>query len=309
MAKISIGNIYQINLTSIPTERTCESKMDLALHPLVAKKYKGAGYDNKPKNKQERDERGLTGGWNGLNSSFPRIATYSSPNGIIVSADIAPTRYLVGQAMRDLMKEGNYTSKKIQKMSPDMAGCSLISPIKLNGKYFLLAQIKGDALGSGQVHAGLVAGNVDIKYLKKKDILGANLGGECSDEVGMDLSNLEPTSAVFMVDERETGQVNFAYVAQKTDIDNVLTSYESEIRNKFQEGKKLEVAGLALIPLEGDLSKLVDGKLSDIQCFVPSETGLDRIISTREVRPYTAAFMDYVSNSNNLKFLLDKGGF
>jgi len=312
MAKITIENIARINLSVVPEERKFGTSGELAVNPLVRMMYIDKGYDDKPKSKEERNARGLRGGWNGLMSSFPKIEANYENGENVVNATIAPTRYLVGQAMRDLMDTAGsvFTQKEIQEMSPDMAGVSLVVPVKLEGEYFLMSQIKGDALGSGQISAGLVAGRIDAKYLNHSDPLAATLHNECSEEVGMDLSCLDPTSVIYMVDERETGQVNFAYVARNADAESILHAYEASVKGKIPAGKKLEVSGLANLPVSGiALTALEGNTVRDITCFIPTEHGLEREVQDRQVRPYTQAVLDYLYKPENLKFLLEKAGF
>ncbi|MBW2999289.1 hypothetical protein KY339_01335 [Candidatus Woesearchaeota archaeon] len=312
MAKIGIKNIDSIKLNVIPLERRFDSEGDLAVDPRVAEMYVNKGHDLAPKSWGEAKILGVKH-FNGLMSSFTRILVYRDPKETIVTADIAPTRYLIGQAMRDVVKEsGGLTPENIKKLSPDMANVSLVAPVKVEGKYFLLSQIKGKALGSGQVHSGLVAGNVDAKYLDTPNPLTATLRNECSEEVGMDLSYLGPTSFIFMVDERETGQVNFACVAKEADLHQILNSYEAMTRHKISKHENLEVMALSVLPIAGlALVPLEEGKegLKNITCYKPTAGGLEERVEDRTVRPYTQATVDYISHKENVKFLLEKAGF
>ena len=312
MAKIGIENIAEIQLKVLKDERTYNSD---SIHELVRKIYEEKGYDSAPKSRKEADELGVKN-FNGLMSSFVSIEVTPQEVGNLVIATIAPTRYLVGQAMRDVMKEAKenniiYTPEVIVDLSPDMANVSLVAPVKINGEYFLLSQIKGRALGSGQVHTGLVAGNINAKYLRYDNPLVATLQNECSEEIGMDLSSLNPSSFVYMVDERETGQVNFAAVAQNVDLDKVLENYEKLTKPKLTEEKKLEVMGLATLPVKGlVLTPLEDGSngLKGVICYFPTKDGLEKKVEDRGVRPYTQATIDYLSKKENVKFLLEKAG-
>jgi hypothetical protein len=307
MAHISITHIEDIQLTILPFERTHESE---TLHQRVREMYKQKGYELKPRSAAEADARGERS-FNGLVSSFPRITTYNTGRGMFVTADIAPTRYLIGQAMRDVVASEQPATETIRALSPDMANVSLIAPVKHQGDYFLLAQIKGKALGSGQVHTGIVAGNVDDKYLTYPDPLLATLQNECSEELGIDLSYLKSTSFTFMIDERETGQVNFASVAQGVDLTTILDAYEATTKRKLARGEALEVmaltrlpiAGIALVPLEGTPT------LTNIDCYVPTAEGLKAVPESRGVRPYTEATVAYLQSKQNVHTLLEKAGF
>ena len=309
MAKIAIENIDDIQLNVLPLERRFDSVGDLAIHPLVKERYVNNGYNLAPKSRQEADARGQKH-FNGLMSSFTRIHNYSDGKRNIVCVDIAPTRYLIGQARRDIVNTNKPDAETIEKLSPDMANVSLIAPIKLNGEYFLLSQIKGKALGSGQIHAGLVAGNIDAKYLRTENPLVAVLQNECSGELGINLSHLNSTSFVFMVDERETGQVNFAAIARNTDHQFVLSRYEADTKIKLAGEDKLEVQGLADLPIGVALVPLESGELKlreKVTCYKPTSTGLVETRETREVRPYTQGTLDYLKKNAN--FLLEKAGF
>lgn len=312
MAKIGIENIQEIKLNVLPFERRFDSQGDLVMPPLVAEMYLKQKYDEKPKSKEEAKAKGEKS-FNGLMSSFPRLCVYPQEGKNFVVADIAPTCYLVGQAMRDFVSANpSLSPEEIKKLSPDMANVSLVVPVKIAGNYFLMSQIKGKALGSGEIHAALVAGNVDAQYLSEADPLTATLRGECSEEVGMDLTSLDPTSVVYMVDERETGQVNFAYVARNSDAQMILGAYEASVREKLPKGERLEVMALAELPVGGiALVPLESGSpgLKNITCFFPTEKGLEEKVEGRGVRPYTQAALDYLSKPENVKFLLEKAGF
>lgn len=319
MAKIGIENIEKVMLHVLPMERRFDSARnlwfdsagDLLVHPVVALKYQEKKYDEKPKTRAEADARGEKS-FNGLMSSFPYIRVYPDDGKNIVVADIAPTRYLVGQAMRDIVGSGQYSDEEMKNLSPNMANVSVVVPVNIAGRYFLISQIKGKALGSGQVHAAMVAGNIDAKYLQATDPFSAALREECSEEVGLDLSSLDLTSVVYMVDERETGQVNFASVARQADFINVFTAYEQSTKEKLSQHEALEVMALCELPVAGlALVPLKDGSMGfpNIRIYQPTPTGLVVTVEERGVRPYTQATLDYLAKPENLKFLLEKAGF
>jgi hypothetical protein len=312
MASILIENIDELKHTVLPFERRYDSQGDLALDEKVSEMYQRKQYHLLPKTSEEAKARGAKG-FNGLMSSAVELHSYVQDGQTIVAVTLAPTRYMIGQAFRDCVKEGRYAPSEIPTASTDMANVSLIAPVKMDGKYYLLSQIKGKALGSGELHTGLVAGNIDAKYLSYPNPLIATLQNECSEELGLDLSFIDSTSFIFLVDERETGQINFASVARNADISQILSSYEAMTKRKLQNNEALEVmalanlpiAGLALIPLE-DNAPGVKG----IKCYKPTNQGLVETIEDRKVRPYTAATVDYLTKSNkNVDFILNKAGY
>ncbi|MBN2458809.1 hypothetical protein JXB28_00860 [Candidatus Woesearchaeota archaeon] len=311
MADIAIENISEVIPTPILIERTPSSKGSLKLDEKVSEMYLAKGYDTLPKTAEEAKARGAKG-HNGLMSSIFNYNIIPQDNQSLVMINIAPTRYNAGQALRDLWATGKYSLDEIKAMSPDMLNVSLQAPVKEEGEYFLPAQIKGKALGSGQVHTGLVAGNVDAKYLLQPNPLTAALKEECSEELGLDLSHLDSTSFIYMVDERETGQVNFASIARKTDLNKVLHAYEALTKAKLQKSEALEVMALTTLPIAGiALIPLESGKqgLKGIKCYKPTSSGLSISVEDREVRPYTEATIKYLQKPENVKFLLEKAGF
>ena len=314
MAKVIVKNIDKILLNVIPIERRFDSEEDLAIDSRVKDIYIKKGYESAPKSREEADARGIKN-FNGLMSSFPRINVYIDGKRTIVAADIAPTRYLIGQAMRDIMEHPAYNKvynkKQIQKMSPCMANVSVLTPIKKEGKYYLLSQIKGKAIGSGQILAAPVAGNVDAKYLNAADPLTEALKNECSEEIGMDLSYLNSTSFVCMIDDGAGGR-NFASVARNANLQEILNSYESDTKRKLAKNEQLELMALSVLPVAGlALTPLEDGinGLHNITCYKPSVDGLKEVVEDRGVRPYTEAIIEYIERPENVKFLLEKAGF
>ena len=303
MARIAIENIREIHLTPLPRERDLHTIGIHAIHPTVRRAYREAEYHHRPKSAAEASARGEKH-WNGLNSSFSRIHVQDTDNGAIVRATIVPTRYLFGQAMRDIA--AGYTPEQIQELSPDMANVSLILPVQHNGEYFLLGQIKGKALGEGQIHAAVTAGNVASRYLDQPMPLLAALNSECAEELGIDLTQLHPGSFVYMVDERETGQVNFAATAPIQDLDSVLHIYDTVARSRLAQSESPEVKGLAELPVAGLALVPAERLARDVRCFYPSPEGLVERIEDREVRPYTEAVAAYASQPENRRFLLEK---
>ncbi len=310
MAKVCVKNIDKILLNVIPIERRFDSEGDLAIDSRVRDMYIKKGYESAPKSREEADARGIKN-FNGLMSSFPRINVYTNGKETIVAADIAPTRYLIGQAARDIMKQSVYSEEEIQKMIPCMANVSVLTPIKKEGKYYLLSQIKGKAIGSGQILAAPVAGNVDAKYLNAVDPLTEALKNECSEEIGMDLSYLNSTSFVCMIDDGAGGR-NFASVARNANLQEILNSYESDTKRKLAKNEQLELMALSVLPVAGlALTPLEDGNngLHNITCYKPTVDGLKEVVEDRGIRPYTEAVIDYVADQKNVKFLLEKAGF
>jgi hypothetical protein len=308
MAIISIKNIATIDLTSIAEERSISHRGRNALHPDVYAKYLDKGYHKVPKSQEEATIAG-TKVWNGPNASFPIITSENTADGVIIHATIMPTRYLVGQAMRDLVNENTYSNEQIQEMSPNMANVSLILPVKHKGQYFILGQLKGKALGEGQIHAAITAGNVAAEYLSKPNPLVTALRAECTEELGLELDTLSPGSFTCMIDESETGQVNFAAVSKIHKLETVLHSYDSATRTTLTQDANPEVMGLARLPIEGLVlipAESSAGRLKNVTCYKPTSDGLQIMIEDRHVRPYTQAVAGYLTNTSDREAFMRK---
>ncbi|MFH1770759.1 MAG: hypothetical protein ABH828_04335 [archaeon] len=309
--------IDEVHITPINAERTFHSHLDGKVHHEVAEMYFMKEYDKEPKTAAEAKEKGVTG-FNGMNSSFPTMKFYKDVNRTIFSADIMPTRYLIGQAMRDVMKDGSQSEASIEELSPNMANVSLMAPVKINGKYFLFSQIKGAALGSGQIHAGYVAGNIAGKHVidaynnPNKNILVSAMKQEVLEEAGIELNSIDSTSPAYFVDERETGRVNIASVVRNANADKMLLAYQDQTIIKLNNNEKLEVGGVAMLPIAGIALIPIENnnhKVEDITCYVPTELGLDKIVDTKGIRPYTRIVLEHLENKENRHILLEKAGF
>lgn len=304
MEGIITGNISKIELNMIGIERKYDSEGNLAVDSLIREMYVKKEYCLTPKSTEEARVKGLKF-FNGLMSSVPRLNIYLDQFGqAIVCADVAPTRYMVGQAMRDVVNEGKFKDKAIQKMSPRMLNVSLIVPVELNNKYYLLSQIKGHTFGSGEIIAALVAGNVDAKYLSDTNPLKLALSKECMEEIGANLNDIDHTPFSYLLDETKTGHINFASVSRGVDLDKFLDIYESQTKAKLFKDKKREVTGLSLLPIGGS-----DRSSGYVDCFFPTESGLVEKKEHRDFCLYTRLLVDYLSKQKNAKSLLKTAGF
>ncbi len=322
MSKVIAKNISEVRLNLIPQERMFDTEDDSRFDRRIRDRY-AEKYESAPKSQDEADAKGQTH-FNGLMTSFCRpLSIY----GDVVAGDIAPTRYLLGQAWRELVKEGVIDPWEAQQTAPRMVNVSVLAPVryKINGvdKYCLISQIKGKALGSGEILASPAAGNVDAIYLWEclphpkaqvqvvKDPLTAALRGESKEEINLDLSHLNPSSFVAAFDDG-AGGVNMACVAGNVSLDTVLEPYEKMTMRKLQEGEDLEVSALSLlkvgcitlVPIEGGRRAA-----KEVVCFYPTKTGLvEKIEDMRTVRPYTEAVFEYLDDMGDFRYFMDKAG-
>ncbi len=290
-----------------------------SLDQRIAAIHKELGLDQLPKSKEERDARGLKGPWDGLRSSVPRLNVYLREEGrAIVTGDLWKTRYSAGEAFRKLKekleKQGNPLSEEeIKYISPNMANVHLMIPTKWEGKYVLIAQIKGDALGGGQIHSSAVAGNVDGKYISREyaDPLTQSLIDQCSDELGLDLNSIKASPWKYIINEQDTGQMAFVKIAQGVGFESVLNSYRKSVEEKVGK-KKIEVAGLTPLPVSGLAIIEVEKAWKTVDkviCYFPTSEGFKEQLEQRELRPITVGVIKYLESQKNREAMLETAGF
>ncbi len=269
-----------------------ERTFDL-VNKLLADTYIKQGYDAVPKTKAEAGGKSF----NGEMSSFTSVQI--CPNEVI-EVNIMSTRYLFRDAVIKIAEQyGNYVARET---SICMAHVSFIAVDMYEGKPVIIAQLKGDAVGMGQIHAGLVAGAITAKHLTTNAPLCEALKARLLEEIGLDISLLSnPPEFCLMVDERENGFVNIAAVGRMK-LEDVQNTYLNSIKGKPLD--KLQVSGLAIIPIDNASSIL-----KEIKIFKPNgEGGGEWNVERRGLRPYTEAIIDWLADVKNQEYLIEKIG-
>ena len=328
MAKIILDGIDKIEPHLISLKRTYESMDDLAYHKLVREMYIKNKYDLYPKTKEEAEKLGQKY-YNSIALSMVYYNVYSDASEKILEPIFAETRYFYGQALRDLVNERKYSYNQLKEMTPRIAHCALVAPLKKDKEYFLLSQVRGKARGRGQIISTAVSGLIGKRSIKKykkdrtKNLLINALESESIEELGIDLKffNFSPA---FMMNEPRVGHCNFTYITRNADLDDILGIYEKDATKRISEGEELEVAGLSLLPIKPNFP-LDDFPLDKIICHIPNKEGrlekinfeeyIEKYIENKEeirkssFRPYTEAVINYVADQEKVKFLLEKAGF
>ncbi len=302
MAKIVLSNLDAINLTFDSNERSASNE---TIHSAVDAMYSRQGYDCEPKNRQEADAQGKRD-FNGLTMSVREHTIDSTARSVHFT--LAPIRYLYRQAYADLLKASPLTYEDQGALSPNIFGTALIAPVLVDGKPYLLSQIKGKALGSGEVHAGLVAGGMKTSAASKPNPLLTTLRAETKEELGLDLDRLDTTDFSYVMDERETGHLGVYAVLRQTDLNNILGKYEAATKQRFDESKEPEVMGVANLPVGGLALEAIGAATETMRCFIPSPEGLIIKEENRRLRPPSVAWREHLQNPENLTVLLQRAG-
>lgn len=309
MAFVRSANLAGIVISKTEAERTFDHP---TIDPVVTAMYREKGYDDRPKTAEEATARGLRD-HNGLAVTAQELATKRIEHGDRLVLKLAPTRYLVRQAMADYVLEHEVTDHDLLgQLSPRIMGVSVLAPVRIKGEYFLVGQVKGKALGSGDIHFGYVAGGVRANDLKQDDPLSAALKHQVKDESGIDRDALNLTSFKYIVDERETGQINAGAVATGFDFAYALAKFEEQSKARLAESKSLEVNGFAPVRVQGlSIIPMERGQagLADITCYLAGPNGIEQKNENRGIRPYSEAWVGHFADQRNITRFLQHAGF
>jgi len=276
-----IKRIDSLSISKLNAERTFDAHGPLKIPDRTREIYTDQ-YLNVP------TEPG-NGKYNALKTSFPNIEFYRSGSGIECVATIAKTRYLIGEAFRDFVKENHHTQTEYEEMSTNMANVSIITFVKHKGIHYIAAQIKGKVIGQGELHTGFYAENIDARFLEYDSPLEQAVKEGVEKKTGIPYDFLNPSDFVGMVDERITGQVNFAKLSGVHDLQDVQHHWDSNIKT----GKK-QIAGLALVPVEGyKITELWGGKkrLENLVWYKAENEPVKQAPTSFVIRPFTDATM------------------
>ena len=239
MAFTFAKNLDELLWTVVPYERDINTKGELAFHPSIVEMYNKKGYDLEPKTRADADALGKLN-FNGHVASiigYPR--SYEHNGKLVLSVDLAPTRYLWGQAMKDYVKQFKPTLEEMKLLSPFLANTSIIAPCIFEGVPSLMSAVKGKAVGEGEVHAALSAGVIDYADLSSKNPFLNGKSRELFEEIGYPLSRLQSTAPAFAIDERELGGINFPSYATVVDPYDILHVFERNTKAKLWRMKEL----------------------------------------------------------------------
>ena len=269
-------------------ERNIDSVDRLLAHTYIEK-----GYDQIPRTKAEAGGKEF----NSQMSSFTLIELCPHE---IIGVEIMATPYMFRNATIDIAKK--YGAYVAREASVCMAHVSCIALDIYEGEPVIIAQLKGDAVGKGEIHAGLVAGGISAEHLKTNDPFFEALKTRLHEEIGFDIDLLpSPPEFCVMIDERENGFVNIASV-NKIKLEDVKNAYLNSIKGKPLD--KLQVSGLAIIPIRN-----ADSIIDSIKIFKPDENGNGEFKpEKRGIRPYTKAIIEGLADVKFQDLLIEKAG-
>ena len=298
-AFVRFDTIHDITIDTVERQERSLASFDSALADV----YTLQGYAELPRSKEEARAAGVSG-WNGQAVSATSIENHDGS--VHLSLQAAP--YFISRAMRDATQSGVIAPEDQWEASPKLLNVSALVIAPYKGQYHLFGQVKGNALGSGQVHAALAAGGVDVKALQEEDPLRAALNTELLEEMGLEAGDLAVSPFGMMIDESSQGMVNFVALAGHARGEDIVEAYRAHVADRLSQEKDPEVralaamsipAGLALQPLEGGMS------LDKVRVI----TALDEQQEQRVVRPYTDAIASIFQQTDRCRAYIERAGF
>jgi len=271
------------------------------IHPRVQEIY----FDRYRNVSTEPPSEGEKRPFNALKTCFTDIIMRRGNNGIECLAAMAPMRYLLGKAYRDFVDEGDFSQAEYEKWSLNAANTSLIQfVVDEDNKYYLVARIKAkDFLGKGEVHTSVCAFNIDASYLKNYNPLVTALNDNLTKKTGIDYSKVKMKPAGF-INEKRTGQINCAYVAEPQPLKVVHNQLNISAKNG-----NTTFAGITYIPVDGHKTGTTpNGEFvfHNLKVWRATESGLVEQKDKLSIpgRPFSSCVMDKYS----LSWIMEKTG-
>lgn len=310
---LAIAGISAVEISDISRTERLYTQFD----QRIVRHYESSGFDTRPKTREEADIAGIKG-FNGLQTLCQELTIDNSgTEGAAVKISLVPSRYLIGESYRALVRNGAITSDELIGVAPQYLNISAIAIVKNeHGDYGLLAQIKGKALGEAELHPALIAGGVEAKYLSESDPLKAALLAQAKEETGLSKMQLAATSPFALVRESALGFVNFVSCAVNPDFNSILHIFEDAMAKRLSSGadySTLEAKGVALLPVAGLMFVPLEGGragFSNAKCFVLNPAGkIESRFEPRLVRPMFGPIADLLSNESYLRRVLEVSGW
>ena len=299
-----IDEVKEVHAHFLTSERDVNSTGALRIHSAVSEAYLKNKFDELPQSRQERDERELSGGWNGLETSAYHIDNEDGVHTVFVT----PMRYFFREAYAGI-DQPNLELKS--EMCPWLLHTSMLIPATNGGSYGLLSQIKAkDTLGGGAILVAAAAGGVKPgNFAVSQHPLREGLRMECSEEIGLDSESIEKTPFLYRVNDPNAGTINFSAVKRGvSQLDDLLHAYQSYAKS-LPDGKNPEVAGFAFMPFADrgfDFGNLLCYSFSsggEMEAYRGQVGTGDNV--EMKIRPWTGIFHDYFQQEGKIRQFMD----
>ena len=277
-------------------------------------KSKIAEFDALPKTKEEAAERGGKG--------FDGLQVSVCPFRDIYNAELAPIRYSFLSAYQQLRKEllaqQDYSGvAALEKENPYILGAAVYAVTKFEGQPCIMMQIKGNAIGEGQIHSALAAGGISMKEFQNaksiNDMLLAAAVRQASEELGVPLQGQNLGDPALLRFENATGNIGIGYVLSGMTGSDILDAYTQHATQRVIASSDDTASGVVLMPTQGIVVvSLDDGvpALSTRKEIIITKDGAQVVApnDSRGLRPAGQGYLAALEDPRFLSQLLERSG-
>lgn len=280
------------------------------LGSMLSASYDGnaAKYVTLPKTKEEAAERGART-YDALQVSISglRVDTaLQSGTGIL-----SPVRYSVideYKALRkDLLDRRDIPGlEALHAENPLVVGSAVYIVAPYNGEPHIFMQIKGNAVGAGEIHSAAAAGGISTKEFENSasvtEMFDQAAIRQTQEEIGLQLSARQLGRPTLFRREDATGTAAVGYVIRGLRGEDILDAYSQHIQNRKILSSDDSASGLVLLPLRGGREVLLDHgspSLAGLKEFHVNKNGshLARPEMPRKLRPAAQGLLASLSSS------------
>jgi len=271
-------------------------------------------FDGLPKTKEEAALRG--------EKTFDGLQVSVCPFTDIYSAEIAPIRYSFLRAYQELRSEliakGDLSGvAALERENPYILGAAVYAVTRWRGEPCIMMQIKGNAVGAGQIHSALAAGGISMQEFESatsiSDMLQAAAVRQASEELGLRLQGNNLGDPAIIRYEGATGNIGIGYILQGIPGSEILDRYvECATKRKITSSDDT-AAGVVLMPTNAIAVVSLDGDVPALstrtEVIVTKNGG--EIVTTNEprrLRPAAQGFLAALADPKFLTLLLERSG-
>jgi hypothetical protein len=181
-----------------------------------------------------------------------------------------------------------------------------------------MMQIKGNAVGAGQIHSALIGGGLSMKeFQSEKSILGIFHDGairQAQEELGLQVSPENLGAPALLRIENATGNMAIGFVLGGFQGEEVLHAYIAHTSGKQKESADDSAAGVVLVPVRGILNispeKRPPTLLTGKEVIVDADGRVTVSDSfERGLRPAAQGFLAALEDPVFVRHLLESAGY
>ena len=273
-----------------------------------------AEYDALPKTKEEAAERGVRG--------FDGLQVSVCPFTNIDNAELAPIRYSFLSAYQklreELLSQQDYSGVvALEQENPYVLGAAVYAVTRFEGEPCIMMQIKGNAVGEGQIHSALSAGGISMKEFQNAASINAMLLAaavrQASEELGVPLEGKNLGDPALLRFENATGNIGIGYILSGLSGSDILDAYIQHATQRIIASSDDTASGVALMPTQGIVVVSLDHgvpALSTRKEIIVTKNGAQVVTpnDSRKLRPAGQGYLAALEDPRFLSQILERSG-